>query len=94
MTGWDGFARNANSKGVLIDTNLFVLFVVGSVNPRRIPPFKRTQAYSPGDYAILIELLNRIPKWYAVPHLLAEVSKLTDLKGPELVKATDASLVQ
>jgi hypothetical protein len=30
------------AKGVLVDTNLLVLFLVGLVNKRRVPEFKRT----------------------------------------------------
>ena len=35
-------------KGVFVDTNLFVLLLVGLVNPRRIPEFKRTQDFYDG----------------------------------------------
>jgi hypothetical protein len=34
------------AKGVLVDTNLMVLFLVGAVNKRRIPKFRRTQDYT------------------------------------------------
>ena len=36
-----------------MDTNLLVLFIVGTVNPRRIESFKRTSKYSQGDFDIL-----------------------------------------
>ena len=40
---WSGFDSRA---GLLIDTNLLVLFVVGGVNRDRIESFKRTRQYS------------------------------------------------
>ncbi len=73
---------------LLVDTNLLVLFVVGSVNPNRIEQFKRTRQYTGADY----ELLLRVLAWfdgqlYTVAHVLAEVSNLTDLTGSELPRA-------
>jgi hypothetical protein len=38
------------SKGVLVDTNLLVLLLVGSINKRRIPEFKRTQSFTIEDF--------------------------------------------
>jgi hypothetical protein len=83
------FDRNARSRGVLIDTNLFVLLIVGSVNRDRIPRFKRTSNYTPTDWDPLVGLLEQIPRRYSIPHVLAEVNTLTDLKGPERVIARE-----
>jgi hypothetical protein len=87
MPDWSEFVQNARSKGILIDANLFVLFIVGSVNRRRITKFKRTSKYTPQDYDILAELVGQVSVWYTVPHVLAEVSNLTDLGGNELSAA-------
>ena len=84
MTEFERFDENARSRGVLIDTNLLVLLVVGSVNRDRIPRFKRTSNYTPADWDLLTGILEQIPYRYAIPHIFAEVSALTDLKGPEL----------
>src|SRR5450756_319307 len=89
MTDLERFDQNARSRGVLIDTDLFVLFIVGSVNRNRIPHFKRTTNYTPADWDLLIGLLEQIPRRYSLPHILAEVSTLTDMKGPELIIARD-----
>lgn len=71
--------------GLLVDTNLLVLWVVGSVNRRRIRTFKRTRQYDDSDY----DLLNRViadfgRRLFTVAHVMAEVSNLTDLPGEEL----------
>jgi hypothetical protein len=41
------------SKGVLVDTNLLVLLLVGLVNKRRIRRFKRTRDFTPADFDLL-----------------------------------------
>jgi len=84
MPDLDDFDRNARANGLLIDTNLLVLLIVGSVNRDRISRFKRTTAYSSADWDLLTGILEQISHRYTLPHVLAEVSALTDLKGPEL----------
>ena len=71
--------------GLLIDTNLVVLFAVGTVNRKRIEAFKRTRQYTEADFDLLLRLLDRPGPVYTTPHILAEVSNLTDLSGPERV---------
>lgn len=71
-------------KGVLVDTNLLVLHIVGSVNRRRIENFKRTQAFTVEDFDLLCNLMA----WFGLPvlvtpHVLSQVSDLTDLSGFE-----------
>jgi predicted nucleic acid-binding protein len=69
--------------GLLIDTNLLVLFAVGSVNRGRIETFKRTRRYTIDDFELLLRVIGRWRSLYTVAHILAEVSNLTDLPGPE-----------
>ena len=87
MTDLPDFAQNAQSNGILVDTNLLVLFVVGAVNRRRIPQFKRTSRYTPADYDLLTRVVGRFSLNYTLPHLLTEVSNLTDLPGSERAAA-------
>lgn len=70
-----------------MDTNLLVLFVVGKVNGNRIETFKRTSRYAKADYDFLLRLLGTFKTLYTVPHVLAEVSNLTDLPGSERERA-------
>lgn len=72
---------------LLLDTNVLVLFVVGTVNPRRIETFKRTRQYTIQDFDLLLRVLGKWTTHYTVPHVLAEVSNLTDLGGMELQMA-------
>jgi predicted nucleic acid-binding protein len=80
---WESVVR----AGLLVDTNLLVLFAVGRVNSSRISNFKRTSRYSKADYHFLVRVLKRFKTLYTVAHVLAEVSNLTDLPGPERVLA-------
>ena len=79
-----GLIEKHRSKGVLVDTNLLVLYLVGRVNKDRIPGFKRTQTYTVKDF----ELLERLIVWFGglitTPHILSQVSDLTALPGKEL----------
>jgi predicted nucleic acid-binding protein len=75
--------RLATAGGLLVDTNLLVLFAVGTVNRNRIETFKRTSQYTKPDYDLLLRVLEKFRPLYTVPHVLAEVSNLTDLAGAE-----------
>jgi hypothetical protein len=71
-------------RGVFVDTNLFVLWLVGLVNPKRIRGFKRTQIFSVEDF----HTLRALVEWFGsplvtTPHVLSQVSDLTDLSGRE-----------
>src|SRR5512140_1976280 len=72
------------AKGVLVDTNLLVLLLVGAINKQRIPNFKRTETFSIEDYELLVRLIDWFGKLIATPHVLSQVSDLTDLSGKEL----------
>lgn len=66
------------SKGVLVDANLLVLFLVGRLSRRRILEFKRTQNFTIEDFDPLSNLINWFGKLVATPHVLSQVSDLTD----------------
>ncbi|MEO8593627.1 MAG: hypothetical protein ABI759_09910 [Candidatus Solibacter sp.] len=89
MTDAERFDQNARSRGILIDTNLFVLLIVGLVNRDRIPAFKRTSNYTSADWDLLVGLIEHIPLRYAIAHVLAEANTLTDMKGEERVIARE-----
>jgi hypothetical protein len=71
------------AKGVLVDTNLLVLLLVGAVNPKRILNFKRTADFDIEDYELLVRLVNWFGKLIATPHVLSQVSDLAGLSGKE-----------
>lgn len=77
------YINTYRKKGILIDTNLLLLLLVGGTSS--IKNFKRTSTYTSTDYALLIRLIDKFSKIIATPHILAEVSNLTNgLFGSQL----------
>ncbi len=87
-------------KGILVDTNILLLWFVGSVNPQRISQFNRTEKFTIEDYAILVRFLTSFSKIVTTPNILTELSNLVikDIKKPELPrcfeKLTEALLTE
>lgn len=71
-------------KGVLVDANILLVFLVGTVNQKRILSFKRTNGFTIEDYELLGELFSYLPKIVTTPNILTEVSNLGgSLNEPE-----------
>ena len=85
-----GLIEKHKGKGVLVDTSLLVLYLVGTVNRRRILDFKRTGDFALEDFDLLVDLIAWFGPLFATPHVLAQVSDLTDLSGAELVAVREA----
>jgi len=68
------FLRASKRNGILIDTNLLVLWIVGTVNRTRITSFKRTSAFDEKDFDALHSIAAEARCFYTVPHVLAEVT--------------------
>jgi hypothetical protein len=61
------------TRGIIIDSNLVLLLVIGIYNPARIATFKRTQKYRPRDFELLVALLQPFPKRITTPNIMTEV---------------------
>lgn len=68
-------------KGILIDTNILLLWFVGTVNRERIPKFNRTEKFVPEDYDILVKILSYFNKIVTTPNILTEVNSLANKLG-------------
>lgn len=69
-------------KGILIDTNILLLYFVGAVNPERIARFKRTNRFSAEDYALLCNILLAFQeRIVTTPNILTEVNSLVNQLG-------------
>lgn len=64
------------SKGVLVDANLLLLFFVGTVDRSLIGRFKRTRGFEVEDFELLSRLLAVFKKRIVTPNVLTEVSNL------------------
>jgi hypothetical protein len=69
-------AAKYRQKGVLIDSNLFLLLVVGSYRPERISTFKRTMKYTKRDFSLLRHLCSLFEVRLTTPNILTEVDNL------------------
>lgn len=62
------------TDGVLVDTNLLLLYVVGAYSPQWIARFKHTSAFTEDDFELLVRLLGQFQTVATTPHVLTEVS--------------------
>jgi hypothetical protein len=63
-------------RSALIDTNLFVLLVVGSYDKSYIAKHKRTDNFTEEDYDLLLKNLDLYDELWITSHCVAEVSNL------------------
>ena|SRR5271157_5781105 len=70
-------------RGILIDTNVLLLFFMGQVDINRITTFKRTEQFTVEDFGLIEKLLSLFKTKVTTPNILTEVSNLAgQLSGP------------
>lgn len=65
-------------KGIIIDSNLLLLYFIGLYDVEWIEKFKRTKQYVKDDFENLARLLNLFENKYTTPHILTEVINLSN----------------
>ncbi|MCI0624916.1 MAG: hypothetical protein L0387_25290 [Acidobacteria bacterium] len=68
------------SKGVLVDTNLLLLFVVGVMDRSRIEKHDKLSHYTVEDFDLLVRVLNQFTTRVTTPNILTEVSNLVGVR--------------
>jgi rRNA-processing protein FCF1 len=68
--------RRNRGRGVLLDANVLLLFIIGVFDRGQVASFKRTRAYTRQDWDRLNELLKFFPVRATLPNVLTEVSNL------------------
>ena len=66
------------SSGIVVDTNLLLLYLIGRFDQTAITTFKRTNKYAPEDFALLFRLLGSFRRVLTTPHVLTEVTDLAE----------------
>ena len=66
------------SKGLVVDTNLLVVLVIGSLDPDQISSHKLTSRYSAEDYHLLKSFVDRFKVVVTTPNILTEASNLLE----------------
>jgi hypothetical protein len=64
-------------RKLLLDTNLLILYLVGSYDLERISNEKHTNTFTKGDYFLLRDFLRNFDL-LVTPNILTEVANLTD----------------
>jgi hypothetical protein len=73
--------------GILIDTNILLLYIVGLTNRERVSKFKRTQQFTSEDFNLLSQILKSFQRIVTTPGILTEVNSLANQLGePERSK--------
>ena len=67
--------------GYFVDTNLLLLFVVGSESTALISRHRRLETYSEEDYDALYNLIKQTGQIYVTPNTLTETSNLLGQHG-------------
>jgi hypothetical protein len=65
------------TKGLLIDTNLLLLYFVGMYDQDRIPRFKRTKAFTIDEFLLLATVFESFDTIITTPNILTEVSNFS-----------------
>ena len=78
MTDLRELLESCNREGIILDTNILLLYVVGACDKSRISTFKRTQTFAPEDFDTLWRFLQHFRKVATLPNIITEVSNLLD----------------
>ncbi len=70
------FLRSFEPKGMLLDTNLLVIYIVAIVDRNLIGKVKRTENFLPEDALFLFNYLPRFAHRFTTPGIWAEASNL------------------
>ncbi len=69
--------KQYDNRGLLLDSVLFVLLVVGTYNPKLIGTDKRLATYTHEDFDLLFSFVKLFKKLITIPNVLTEVSNLS-----------------
>ena len=63
---------------LVLDTNMLLVFIVGSVDPNLLGITKRVKEYRPADYEIIVTYLGFFNDVILLPTIVSETSNLLD----------------
>jgi rRNA-processing protein FCF1 len=71
-------------RPLLVDTNVLVLFAVGSIDPKQITHYYRTRTYNETEFEIARQYISNAKFLLSTPNIWTEFSNLTPLKDDPL----------
>lgn len=81
-------------KGLVLDTNVFLLLLIGTWGKARINQFKRTQRFTESDYDNLLYLCGSARRLVVTPHVITEACNLCDNHNANFGGAVFETLVE
>jgi hypothetical protein len=63
-------------RDVLLDTNVFILYLAGQINPNRIPQYCRNELFTKAAYTALQEMVRPFERLVNSPNILTEVDNI------------------
>ncbi len=76
MIDFDALVSKYAGSGVLVDSNVLLLYVVGLFRPGRIETFTRTRRYTVDDFYLLQVIVGHFQRLVVTPNTLTEVANL------------------
>lgn len=73
------------NKEIILDTNIFVLYIIGLINPAKISKHRRTSAYNKDSFEDLKLILSNFGRIIICPNIVTEIDNLlnNDLYGDD-----------
>ncbi len=81
MNEIEQLAQRYKQAGIVVDTNILLLYFIGALDREFIPQFKRTRQFTVEDHATLIRILDFFDTVVTTPNILTEVSNLSGQLG-------------
>lgn len=66
------------TRGLLLDANLLLLYIVGRHDVRLVSSFKRTRVFTVEDFHLLVRITHFFERVVTTPHVLTEVNGLSN----------------
>jgi len=64
-------------KGIIVDTNVMLVYIVGIYGHNYLPKFKRTRGYDREVFEYIYSVLAQFRRHIITPHILTELSNLS-----------------
>ena len=74
---FESILQKYKNRGILVDTNLLLVYFLGSFNPKLIPNYKKTKSYTFEDFDVLSRFFKYFNRLLTTPNILTEVSNLS-----------------
>jgi hypothetical protein len=70
-------------RDVIIDTNIFILFLAGQINENKIGVYTRNSLYTKEDYYFLLNIIANYDRIITCPNILTETDNILNRIGGE-----------